>query len=240
MSSRASTTNAMDTALRHIHERCSHASLTDIEVSVGDDAEPEEQGVQAITAGILQRLGDFHSLRNLYFSTEMCIVLDDDALKGLAMSWSRMESLELMSGVSYPWRTPTATTLQGIAYLARYCPSLSSLSIDVDTSATDVSFNTTPGGGYCNGNLRRISFGRSRAHGKPEKIAAFLLAIFPNLKMVENDEDDAEDDDEDDEEHEEQDKSWGPVRDVLQVLQMTVHWQRRAGGSAKSHATQFV
>ncbi|KZT72309.1 hypothetical protein DAEQUDRAFT_722986 [Daedalea quercina L-15889] len=149
-----------------------------------EEEEEEEEQAPALIAACFRHLRVFHNLRRLTLMTDSCIVLDDEILEELAMSWPRLEHLQLSSSAEYPWMTSTATTLEGLAHLARYCPSLSFLAIDVDTSHADVSPHSKPGGGYCNRALWAIEFGQSRAEGNPAKIAAFLFAIFPNLRWI--------------------------------------------------------
>ncbi|KAH9919420.1 uncharacterized protein B0H18DRAFT_1122536 [Fomitopsis serialis] len=157
----ASDPATVDRTLQLLCERCSRGVLEEFDVTSGQDADVEEEGAQAVTMESLRRLCDFRRLRSFSLLTEMCIVLDDDAVRELAVSWPRMEYLEFYSTAMHPWGQPTATTLQGLAHFARYCPLLGSLTIDVDTSDADVSLHERPGGGYCNRALRTIDFGQS-------------------------------------------------------------------------------
>ncbi|KAH9922055.1 uncharacterized protein B0H18DRAFT_526381 [Fomitopsis serialis] len=147
--------------LQLLRERCSPSVLEEIDVTSGLDADIEGEGAQVVTMESLRHLCEFRRLRSFNLLTEMCIVLDDDAVRELAMSWPRLERLEFWCTAIHPWGHPTATTLQGLAHFARYCPLLASLMIDVNTSGTDVSLHERPGGGCCNRALRSIDFGQS-------------------------------------------------------------------------------
>ncbi|KZT72305.1 hypothetical protein DAEQUDRAFT_755160 [Daedalea quercina L-15889] len=222
----AETPTTLDSILRLVHERCPHVALEELEVSTGQLADVEEEGAEVVPIASLRRLCDFHQLHRFSLSTEMCIVLDNDFVKEFAVSWPRLEYLQFFSTAPDPWTHPTATTLEGLAHLARYCPSLEKLTIDVDTSSTNVSREAKPGGGYSNQTLRTIDFGQSRAIGHPMKIAAFLFALFPNVQDV----------------NEENDtfvgESWQLVRDVVAILQTASRWHQNAVAQKTRHDTQ--
>ncbi|KAH9919428.1 uncharacterized protein B0H18DRAFT_1213865 [Fomitopsis serialis] len=137
-------------------------------------------GVHDITSASFRRLCDFRNLRRFGLNTEMRIILDDDAVQEMAMSWPRLEYLHFSSLES----PPTSATLEGLAHLSRYCPSLSSLCINVQTRGTVVSADVIPGGGFCNRALEQIEFRMSFPFGNEAKIAAFLNAIFPNIRSL--------------------------------------------------------
>ncbi|KAH9919407.1 uncharacterized protein B0H18DRAFT_1027961 [Fomitopsis serialis] len=181
--------NTVDRMLRLIHERCPHTTMETITFdSVSDSIHSSNNdplGCEDITMATLRHLCDFHNLRDFGFFVDMHIVLDDDAVKEMAMSWPRMKSLRLYSAVSCTEGTQTATTLEGLAYLARYCPSLEDFTICVDTSAIITSANVRLTGDYCNQTLTGMSFDRSPAVGNPADVADFLSATFPNLYSIE-------------------------------------------------------
>lgn len=130
----------LECALQLIHGRCSHSTLEVLRTTTGTgQSDHGEDGVVAITMANLRRFCDFHSLRKLDIFTEMCIVLEDDSVKELAMSWPKLDGLLCFSTAEYPWRHPTATTLEGLAHLARYCPILRTLTIDYNAYDIDIS-----------------------------------------------------------------------------------------------------
>ncbi|KAH9919411.1 uncharacterized protein B0H18DRAFT_636579 [Fomitopsis serialis] len=215
----SSTSNTLDSVLRLIHERCPHTILNTIHIQCGEDAGFDEDGVQTLTVASMRRLYDFRGLQDFKLAAKMCIVLDDDAVKEMAMSWPHLEHMQLTSAAH--WATPTATTLEGLAHFARYCPSLWSLIIDVQTADTVVSADVRPGGGFCNYVLEDIEFGDSTALGNCAMIGAFLNAIFPNLQQINGDYDDegyctvmGE--------------SWRRVWNTIEVLRMTSQWDKYA------------
>ncbi|KAH9922057.1 uncharacterized protein B0H18DRAFT_1018935 [Fomitopsis serialis] len=210
----------LGSVLQSVHECCSNATLETVEIFDGTSADPDEDSAdvtQPITAASFRHLYDFHHLRSFILNTENCIVLDDDAVHEMAMSWPHLECLQLFSSPKYPWRIPTATTLEGLAHLARYCPLLSTLIFDVDTSNAVVSPDVKPGGGYCNRVLRTIGCFRSPVSGDPAQIGAFLYAIFPNLEAI------------NEEEEIEMDDSWEPVVGTIEVLRIASQWEKKYG-----------
>ncbi|KAH9834058.1 uncharacterized protein C8Q71DRAFT_770787 [Rhodofomes roseus] len=214
VSNRISDAVTLGRALQLVHERCSHTSLEAVQVYVGDWSSIRTS--EAITIADIKPLCKFHHLRSFTIITEMCIVLDDRAVEELATSWPQLEDLHLSSLAPYPWPTPTATTLAGVAHFARYCPLLTTLEIDVNTaSGTDVSTHAKPGDGYCNRSLLNIRFGQSPALGDPAQIAAFVFAIFPTLEHVNEDSN-------------RRDESWVPVQDAFKALHMAAQGQRNA------------
>ncbi|KAH9919410.1 uncharacterized protein B0H18DRAFT_636572 [Fomitopsis serialis] len=195
-----SNSGALDGVLRLIHDRCEHAILESIQIRSGAN-EHLADVVHDITAASFRRLYDFRHLRKFGLNTKMRIILDDDAVEEMAKSWPRLEYLHFRS-------PPTSATLEGLAHLARYCPSLSSLCIDVQTRGTVVSADVIPGGGFCNRALEEIEFCMSFPYGNEAKIAAFLNAIFPNIRRL--------------------DWVWRRVWDIILVLRMASEWEKHA------------
>ncbi|TFY65450.1 hypothetical protein EVJ58_g1977 [Rhodofomes roseus] len=199
---RATSTATLSDTFELIRERCDHIGLKAIRIDGGEYARQHDIGAQAITAASLTPLYAFRHLRVLDIFIEACIVLDDNALKEMAMSWPQLEELSLKSMKQYPWTTPTATTLIGLAHLARYCPSLRCLAIDVDTNPATVPDSVKLGDGFCNRVLKRIEVPQYPALGDCAKIGAFLHVIFPNLRWIACSD-------------ESQDGSWGIVQEVF-------------------------
>lgn len=220
-STRVSDSNTLDSVLQSVHECCAHATLETIEIlyglCTGRRLDAVSNATQAITAASFRRLCDFHHLRSFTLETDICIVLDDDAVQEMAMSWPYLQVLWLFASPKYPWMTPTATTLVGLAHLARHCPSLATLTIDVNTSNAVVSPDVRPGGGYCNPVLQSICCFRSPVLGDPAQIGAFLYAIFPNLKSIAGDEDMEIGD------------SWERVVGTIEVLRTASQWEKKFG-----------
>ncbi|KAH9834023.1 uncharacterized protein C8Q71DRAFT_770636 [Rhodofomes roseus] len=183
----ASNVEPLHSVLQLICQCCNHAVLHDIHIDIGKSANPDEHVIYTLTAASLRPLCHFHHLRTFKLVTaQVFIVLDDEAVKEMSMSWPLLECLQLMTAVEDPWATPTqtATTLDGLAHLARYCPSLQELAIDVDTAGATVSARVKPGGGFCNYALRRITIPRFPMLSDCAEIGAFLHAIFPNLRQI--------------------------------------------------------
>ncbi|KAH9919415.1 uncharacterized protein B0H18DRAFT_636709 [Fomitopsis serialis] len=212
-----SDSSMFDRTLQLIRDHCSHAMLEVIELRTTIDLFPsmefeEVPEPDTITAASLGHLFAFHRIRELELLTEMYIALDDDDLKEMAMSWPRLKSLQLQSVAEE--EPGMSVTLEGLAHLARYCPAMNWLAIDVDTTGTFVSPDARPGGGYCNQVLQAVDFQRSHASDCPAEIGAFLYAIFPKLQWI-NSHDDTPGED-----------SWKPVEDMLGALRKMSQWPR--------------
>ncbi|KAH9834022.1 uncharacterized protein C8Q71DRAFT_156871 [Rhodofomes roseus] len=206
---------SLDRTFQLIHEHCNHTHLDTIWIESGEHALPHEVGREAITAVSLECLCDFRRLCCCVIMTwELCIILNDESVKKMAMSWPRLEDLTLRNLVTHPWAIPTATTLEGLAHLARFCPLLNELSIDIQTADTIVSANVKPGGGFCNRALLAVEFNQSPALGNCAKIAAFLHAIFPNLWEINYIDGEV------------RGETWRPVVEVLEVLQFASRWEK--------------
>ncbi|KAI0732567.1 hypothetical protein C8Q72DRAFT_122214 [Fomitopsis betulina] len=126
---------------------------------------------------------DFHLLE---LEIELFIVLDDDALKDMAMSWPFLVYLQLRSIVQNDCLVVrTAVTLNGLAHFARYCPALQDLVIDVDISGPLAPFpETNSASDYQSCALRDITFLHLFMQGNHARIGAYPFAIFPNLESV--------------------------------------------------------
>ncbi|TFY57612.1 hypothetical protein EVJ58_g6921 [Rhodofomes roseus] len=213
---RATNTETLSETFELIRERCDHTGLNAIKIDGGEHAGRDEMGAQAITAASLTRLCVFRHLRVLEVFIEACIVLDDNAVKEMARSWTQLEELSLVSMAKYPWTNPTAMTLSGLAHLARYCPSLWRLEIDVDTDPATVPEPVKPGGGFRNRVLKRIQVPRCPALGNCAKTGAFLHAIFPNLRWITGSKGS-------------QARSWGLVQEVIIGIRVASEWEKGAG-----------
>ncbi|TFY65446.1 hypothetical protein EVJ58_g1976 [Rhodofomes roseus] len=202
--------SALDDFVCLISQCCSHSVLEMIEIVAREDWVDEDAEVQSVTAGVvLKPLIDFHRLCSFHLSADMRIVLDDGAVRDMAVAWPRLKCLALVNNhlSSAP---PAAMTLKGLAYLARYCPLLETLAINVDTSSITA---PPPSNGHCNRVLQSINAVRSPASGDPAAIGAFLHAIFPNFKRINaSDETTPED--------ELVDGSWGAVEAVIEALKL--------------------
>ncbi|KAH9834014.1 uncharacterized protein C8Q71DRAFT_859688 [Rhodofomes roseus] len=218
---RATNAVTLEETFELIREHCNHNGLEAIRIDGGEYAQDYEIGVhgQAITAASLTSLCVFRHLRVLDICIEAHIVLNDNAVKEMAMSWPQLEVLSLVSMAKYPWATPSppGTTLVGLAHLARYCPSLRRLTMDVDTHRLD----TVPdpvklGDGFRNRVLERIEIPEYPALGSCAKIGAFLHAIFPKLQWIIG---------LSDREH----KSWAIVQEVIGGIRLASEWEKGAG-----------
>ncbi|KAH9922099.1 uncharacterized protein B0H18DRAFT_527284 [Fomitopsis serialis] len=214
--------HAFDEMLQVIHDCCSHGVLETIQIhTVPGQLTHLEEGIQVITATSLSRLCAFRRMRKIWLLTEMYIALDDYLLEEMAMAWPCLESLRFQSMAEDSWLIQNAATLEGLVPLARYCPSLKSLTIDVDPSDTFISPHAEPGGGHCNRVLRSIDFKQPFATDiyNVAEIGAFLYAIFPNLQAI-NEYDSTMTSD-----------CWRLVENTVHVLRKVSQWPRNAGES---------
>ncbi|KAH9919413.1 uncharacterized protein B0H18DRAFT_636599 [Fomitopsis serialis] len=204
--------------LRSIDRFCPHATLKKLRILSGRGQDTVEPGISTANPACLRQLYGFRHLRSVELDMRMRIALDDDAVKEMAMSWPYLERLELSSNDKN--LAETAVTVRGLAHFARYCPSLASLTIDVNTTHSPIytlpcmDLPAKPGDGHCNRVLKRICFPHSPVHADTAEIGAFLFVIFPNLKHINRGV------------SSEIGQAWLAVEKVLDLLRIVSEWQR--------------
>lgn len=172
---------------RQLSTSCSPSNLESIQLVIGDCpfSPGETSGCDhAISAASLRCLCIFHNLREVRVQAGLPIILDDDTMRDMATSWPHLEYLDIRTESDDDPLVPTALTLHGLAHLARYCPSLSKLSIHLNTSIPfEPSSATTPE--HRNYVLEQADFfGISRVQHNHADIATYLFTLFPNLKKI--------------------------------------------------------
>ncbi|TFY68882.1 hypothetical protein EVJ58_g753 [Rhodofomes roseus] len=187
------------TMVRLISQCCAHTVLEKINVQI--DGDSSEQLFSAVS---LRPLNVFRRLRILEIGADLHFLLDDNTVRDMATSWPCLEYLELW--VLAPPQSLTPTTLEGLMHLAKHCPSLQTLAINVDTSRPITTPLSELDGSHCNHVLDDLSTVHSPVLGDPSEIGAVLNAIFPNLTRVNEDEIDEIRD------------SWRPVEEAMRKL----------------------
>ncbi|GBE80117.1 hypothetical protein BKA93DRAFT_823649 [Sparassis latifolia] len=171
-------TNTISPLLEAIQKQCSHVTLESLTIS---GLKPPGTAAPASTAP-LACLHAFCSLRELTLDTlERPLALDDDALRGMALAWPQLGSLNLIGTRSRG--AQTAVTLDALVTLVRHCPHLVTLQIPLSAAHTQMTPGRRPGGGYVNGNIQSLHLDASSA-GDAAEVAAFLSDLFPNLRMI--------------------------------------------------------
>ncbi|EPQ55489.1 hypothetical protein GLOTRDRAFT_93124 [Gloeophyllum trabeum ATCC 11539] len=133
----------------------------------------------------------FNTIRNLFVFRNMEYLLldipttvdgDNDDLDELAQAWPRLFELQLGD---YPDANDTRFTLRGLTSLARYCPSLSSLTIAINA---DLEHDNAD----LDGTWEDLGIGEDLYHlelaasslRRPLPVARLLCRMFPNLRSV--------------------------------------------------------
>jgi hypothetical protein len=158
-----------------LYERCSHQSLSRIDVDFWPDfAQP------GIEADMLQPLLSFVNLQDITITVQHLFRFDNNFVETAAKSWPRLRSLKLdIDGCDQRWGARPNVTLTGLASLARHCPDLTSLAIVIDAMVVD-HVSDIP---VSNTKLDFLHLGDSII-GNPTSVAAYLSAIFPSLTSI--------------------------------------------------------
>ena len=172
---------------RQLSTSCSPSNLESIHLVIGGcPFSPGETSSchHAISAASLRCLCIFPNLREVRVQAGLPIILDDDTMRDMATSWPHLEDLDIRTESDDDPPVPTALTLHGLAHLARYCPSLSRLSIHLNTFIPfEPSSATTPE--HRNYVLEQADFfGISRVQHNHADIGTYLFTLFPNLKEI--------------------------------------------------------
>ncbi|KAK6978028.1 hypothetical protein R3P38DRAFT_502271 [Favolaschia claudopus] len=194
---------------------CAHGSLRELELhtcAADDHAEEREQ--PELPGSVLRTLTCFHELRTLFVPG--LVVLDDNALNELTLSWPNMAYLvfEKSCGTS---ATPSLT-LKSLRILARNCPQIWGTHFDIDATEVPPAHDTRIVGN------KVTSIGiNSSPISEPAAVARYLSSLFPNLEAIFTRADEFEIEDRDmdllDSEDVERDRIWEKVRRLLPEFQ---------------------
>ncbi|KIJ63280.1 hypothetical protein HYDPIDRAFT_29539 [Hydnomerulius pinastri MD-312] len=123
-----------------------------------------------------------HKLQELVFYGTCCSVIDNSDMERMAKSWPELTVLHL--GVDHPWRDPPKLTLSGLCSLLEHCPLLSRLGVVFVAQVSGPFTSAPPKKRMVNERITCLDVGTSPIE-EPLKVAAFLSAILPNLKLFE-------------------------------------------------------
>lgn len=111
-------------------------------------------------------------------------LFDNKMIHWAAEAWPHLQALaivewdgELAESTPYNLSLPTVT-LQGLAPLAVYCPSLQSISIHIDARNTPSSTVSTPGL-----SVQKLVFRDSHIGERIDEVAAFITCMWPNVEL---------------------------------------------------------
>lgn len=137
----------------------------------------------SLTLEDIRKVFSFHRLEHVTIETPLWI-WNDQALELMALAWPGLRELS----VHYlgPFRQDLAGfKLLGLAHLAKHCPQLRSLSIQIRGQNPSITLSDLPEDGSSNFHLESISFTRARMkQSQCEIVAAFLSCLFPNLRRI--------------------------------------------------------
>ena len=160
-----------------LHERCSHQSLTRIEIDFGTSVVPTR--LLDIESDMLLLLLSFTNLQDMIIRSYHLFKLDNDFVEAAAKAWPHLCILQLGHG-GWGWGgQSTNVTLAGLIPLARHCPDLTKLCIVVDATVVDHSMDIL----VSNTKLDVLDLGDS-VIDEPAPVAAFLSEIFPHLTSI--------------------------------------------------------
>jgi hypothetical protein len=159
-----------------LHERCSHQSLTRIEIDFGASFVPTR--LLDIESDMLWLLLSFTNLQAMIIRSYHLFKVDNDFVEAAATAWPHLCILQLGRG-GWGWGESTNVTLAGLIPLARYCPDLTRLSIVVDATVVDHSVDIL----VSNTKLNFLNLGDS-VIDDPASVAACLSKIFPHLTSI--------------------------------------------------------
>ncbi|KAJ7495615.1 hypothetical protein FB451DRAFT_367685 [Mycena latifolia] len=120
----------------------------------------------------------FPHLTSLRLESRNGFDLDDDTLSRMAVSWPRMESLELAVKSHTHAFIPRAT-LRSLHTFGQYCPHLRDLEIQFDASDVPSIHIHAP-----QNTLETLSINGSSISAPVAAVASFLSRVFPNLSEV--------------------------------------------------------
>ncbi|KAF7365300.1 hypothetical protein MVEN_00401800 [Mycena venus] len=163
--------------------RCSHSSLRDIHIR-GNHTEPatfdmDQVSLYSVQGDILEPLFSFTNLVSVMLSHPVGFDLDDATIVAMVRAWPRIESLGFQAGSS--GHIPSRVTLEGLVTFSRHCPYLYCLRLTFDASVVP---ETNHDAEEAQQTLRYLNVALSPID-HPQRVAKFLLAIFPKLTFIE-------------------------------------------------------
>ncbi|KAL1704000.1 hypothetical protein EV121DRAFT_260180, partial [Schizophyllum commune] len=183
--------------------------------------ESDHEGPRSITYEQLRQITVFSNLAVLSIHCWGGFFVEDDDLLHLAQALPLLETLVLSPGRGE--MREYHATIQGLAHLARHCPRLESLHLDF--TANDLYYEESLARDVCQRRLTTLGVFFSPIKSA-RVVAAFLSAIFPNIKSIPSSksarvfEDDEDEDEEgmEDEEGKIRRMKWRQVNELLPIF----------------------
>ncbi|KAJ7503284.1 hypothetical protein B0H11DRAFT_1984848, partial [Mycena galericulata] len=167
-------------------KHCSHSSLREVSVKCNSststiaDLPTDQLHHYSVGIDILWPLLSFTQLVHVDLTHPVGFDLDDAALRDMARAWPRIKSLNLAAVP--PHRIRPRATLESLRAFATHCPRLCTL--ELTFNATVVPKIRLPGEkGVSQGSLSFLNVAAS-AIKKSGRVAHFISAIFPGLRVV--------------------------------------------------------
>ncbi|KAK7017810.1 hypothetical protein R3P38DRAFT_1317050 [Favolaschia claudopus] len=156
---------------------------------------PPDTANYILSGASLHNLAHFRALEHFNLWT-LALDVDDTAVANLVASWPRLKTLHLVAMTIAMGQADPKTTLQSLWTIAKSCPDLTSLFLQID--ATHIP--TTHPIRVVQESLDELNVGLSTIT-EPTAVARYLSSLFPNLTNITTryDGGTSEDDDEDDE-----------------------------------------
>jgi hypothetical protein len=125
-----------------------------------------------------------HNLTRLLVERSWDISMADEELCQLVRNWPKLQELNISRFVAV--NETTIPTFHGLISLLQLCPTLTSLTLVIDTTELDGIDFKSPGGGICNNHLEKLVLTNSPMES-PLNVALILSGLFPNLLKVDLD-----------------------------------------------------
>ncbi|EMD38998.1 hypothetical protein CERSUDRAFT_93038 [Gelatoporia subvermispora B] len=161
--------------LESIHVEC---PIRRDNVNVGDADAPEEP----CPRWMLEPLLSFGRLAKVDISLNADLVLDDAALQNMALSWPRLQVLNLNGGKWIGEGHPHST-FAAVAHLARHCPDLVGFSLAIDNSCTASEDKFSSRETTQHERVKWMQLGDS-ALGNKRRLVHLLVNLFPCLEQI--------------------------------------------------------
>ncbi|KAJ7060553.1 hypothetical protein C8F01DRAFT_1143083 [Mycena amicta] len=179
------------TSIHHILELiASHVNPTTLEkLEIGDPLSdmpnqiryPPHTDPYVVDGAALLPLCCFSNFTTLIIQPPVGFTIDDAIIWRLASGWPKLAHLHLSSDAEecFHFQVEPTTTLDALRALAKHCPMLETINMPFTTIIVP-SFAARP---ISQGSLTTINFNQSPILN-PARVAAFLAAVFPNLRHI--------------------------------------------------------
>ncbi|KAJ6616339.1 hypothetical protein B0H10DRAFT_2037589 [Mycena sp. CBHHK59/15] len=171
------TTGAMERLFTTLASRCSQASLWSLMLDSARLFVRDTDRAEYVYS--LSSLFPFFNLTRVHIQSPVGFDLHDASILDMARAWPKIEELMLKSACQF---SRPRVTLQGLRYLAQYCPELHSLQMAFDATRTSP-WEARGRKRVVQENLEHLEVEYSMI-SKPLRVARFISGIFPNLRCI--------------------------------------------------------